>query len=94
MFFAEANWASGHEAASKGRTHDRIRAATESSYLALESRAVPHMTHVLTLPWLFSPTGAPPPEYAAGRPLQVVELVTEGGVDLIERLYASLWGAR
>jgi len=54
MFFAEANWASGHEAASKGRTHDRIRAATESSYLALESRAVPHMTHVLTLPWLFS----------------------------------------
>jgi hypothetical protein len=46
MFFAEANWASGHEAASKGRTHDRIRAATESSYLALESRAVPHMTRV------------------------------------------------
>jgi hypothetical protein len=42
----------------------------------------------------YLPTGAPPPEYAAGRPLQVVELVTEGGVDLIERLYASLWGAR
>jgi hypothetical protein len=38
----------------KGRTHDRIRAATEASDAALESRAVPHMTHVLTLPRLLS----------------------------------------
>ncbi|RUX43652.1 aminotransferase, partial [Mesorhizobium sp. M7A.F.Ca.US.014.04.1.1] len=33
----------------------------------------------------------PPVEYTAGRPLQVIELVVEGGVDLIERLYRSLW---
>lgn len=39
----------------------------------------------------YLPGAAPPPEYSAGRPLQVVELVVEGGVDLIERLYASLW---
>jgi hypothetical protein len=39
----------------------------------------------------YLPRAAPPPEYSAGRPLQVVELVVEGGVDVIERLYASLW---
>ncbi len=39
----------------------------------------------------YLPMVAPPPEYTAGRPLQVVELVVEGGVDLIERLYRSLW---
>ena len=39
----------------------------------------------------YLPSAAPPAEYAAGRPLQVVELVLEGGVDLIERLYRSLW---
>lgn len=37
---------------------------------------------------------AAPPEYTAGRPLQIVELVLEGGVDLIERLYRSLWNNR
>ena len=42
----------------------------------------------------YLPTGAPPADYSAGRPLQVVEMVVEGGVDLIERLYESLWGAR
>ncbi|MER8764750.1 aminotransferase [Mesorhizobium sp. M0012] len=42
----------------------------------------------------FLPTGAPPPEYTAGRPLQVVELVVEGGVELIEQLYRSLWNNR
>jgi hypothetical protein len=31
MFFAEPIWAGGHDAASKGRTHDRIRAATDLS---------------------------------------------------------------
>lgn len=39
----------------------------------------------------YLPTNAPPTDYTAGRSLQVVELVVEGGVDLIERLYASLW---
>jgi hypothetical protein len=39
------------------------------------------------------PTGAPPAEYTAGRPLQIVELVVEDGADLIERLYAMLWSA-
>lgn len=42
----------------------------------------------------YLPVGAPPPEYTAGRPLQVVELVLEGGVQLIDRLYQSLWGPR
>lgn len=42
----------------------------------------------------YLPVAAPPPEYTAGRPLQVVELVVEGGVDLIERLYHLLWGGR
>jgi hypothetical protein len=37
---------------------------------------------------------SPPAEYTAGRPLQVVELVIEGGVDLIDNLYNSLWSAR
>jgi hypothetical protein len=39
----------------------------------------------------YLPDAAPPAEYTAGRPLQVVELVVEGGVDFIERLYSSLW---
>ncbi|WP_313362587.1 aminotransferase [Rhizobium laguerreae] len=39
----------------------------------------------------YLPSNAPPPEYTAGRPLQVVELVVSGGVDLIDRLYDSLW---
>ncbi|WP_346897555.1 aminotransferase [uncultured Roseibium sp.] len=42
----------------------------------------------------YLPLNAPPPEYTAGRQLQVVELVLEGGVELIERLYASLWSNR
>lgn len=40
----------------------------------------------------YLPVTAPPPQYTAARPLQVIELVIEGGVDLIERLYDSLWG--
>ena len=39
----------------------------------------------------YLPVDAPPPEYTAGRPLQVIELVMEGGGLLIERLYSSLW---
>lgn len=42
----------------------------------------------------YLPVAAPPPEYVAGRPLQVVEVVVEGGVDLIERIYNSLWANR
>ncbi|MBR1001199.1 hypothetical protein [Bradyrhizobium liaoningense] len=42
----------------------------------------------------FLPNAAPPPEYVAGRPLQVVELVVENGVDLIDKLYSSLWDNR
>lgn len=42
----------------------------------------------------YLPVDAPPPEYTAGRPLQVIELVLEGGVDLIDRLYGSLWNRR
>ena len=42
----------------------------------------------------YLPTNSHPVEYTAGRPLQVVELVLEGGVDLIESLYRSLWGGR
>lgn len=37
------------------------------------------------------PTIAPPTEYKAGRPLQIVEMVFVGGEDIIERLYTSLW---
>ncbi|MGC0954288.1 hypothetical protein WKH24_06470 [Pantoea agglomerans] len=37
------------------------------------------------------PTGAPPAEYTANRPLQVIELVLENGVELIDNLYNSLW---
>lgn len=40
----------------------------------------------------YLPVTAPPPQYTAARSLQVIELVIEGGVDLIERLYDSLWG--
>lgn len=42
----------------------------------------------------YLPTTAPPRDYTAARTLQVVELVIEGGVDLIDRLYKSLWGGR
>jgi hypothetical protein len=37
------------------------------------------------------PTAAPPADYKAARPLQIVEIVVLGGEDMIERLYASLW---
>ncbi|EOD4081628.1 hypothetical protein ACOHX9_002027 [Yersinia enterocolitica] len=37
------------------------------------------------------PTGVPPVEYTANRPLQVIELVLENGVELIDNLYNSLW---
>ncbi|RQV59868.1 aminotransferase [Burkholderia cenocepacia] len=40
------------------------------------------------------PTAAPPVEYTAGRPLQVIELVLENGAELIDSLYNSLWGNR
>jgi len=33
----------------------------------------------------------PPPDYTAGRPLQIIELVLDGGAELIDNLYASLW---
>jgi hypothetical protein len=39
-------------------------------------------------------TNAPPPEYTAGRPLQVIEAVLVNGAQLIEGLYASLWGGQ
>ncbi|MEI9978285.1 MAG: hypothetical protein WDN23_04670 [Edaphobacter sp.] len=39
-------------------------------------------------------TDAPPPEYTAGRPLQVIEVVLVNGAQLIEGLYASLWGGQ
>ncbi|NEI93937.1 aminotransferase [Rhizobium leguminosarum] len=39
----------------------------------------------------YLPTNAPPPEYTAGRPLQIVELVISNGVALIDSLYDSLW---
>ena len=39
------------------------------------------------------PTVGPPPEYTAGRPLQVVELVLRDGSDLIDQLYNSLWSS-
>ncbi len=41
----------------------------------------------------YLPTSAPPAEYNAARPLQVVELVVEDGSPFIEQLYASLWSA-
>ena len=37
------------------------------------------------------PIDAPPVEYTAGRPLQVVELVLDDGATFIEQLYDSLW---
>ncbi|WP_234900435.1 aminotransferase [Rhizobium skierniewicense] len=42
----------------------------------------------------YLPTDAPSQEYTAGRPLQVVELVVTNGVELIDRLYSSLWENR
>jgi hypothetical protein len=39
------------------------------------------------------PTSALPPECTSRRPLQVVELVLEGGEELIDRIYNSLWKA-
>lgn len=36
-------------------------------------------------------TDAPPEEYLAGRPLQIVELVVGDGASLIDKLYSSLW---
>ncbi|MDR3713997.1 MAG: hypothetical protein P4L51_14340 [Puia sp.] len=40
----------------------------------------------------YLPVNAPPPDYTAGRDLQVIELVLENGEELIEALYSSLWG--
>jgi hypothetical protein len=40
----------------------------------------------------YLPVNAPPPQYTAGRALQVIELVLENGEILIEGLYATLWG--
>lgn len=37
------------------------------------------------------PTAAPPPNYKAARPLQIIEIVLLGGENMIERLYSSLW---
>lgn len=37
------------------------------------------------------PTAAAPADYKAARPLQIVEIVLEGGEDLINRIYTSLW---
>lgn len=37
------------------------------------------------------PGKAPPPDYKAGRALQIVEIVLVGGEEVIERLYTSLW---
>jgi hypothetical protein len=48
------------------------------------SQRMPGQSYVLV--------NAPPPEYTAGRPLQVIELVLENGEALIEGLYATLWG--
>jgi hypothetical protein len=42
----------------------------------------------------YIPTNLPPPEYSAGRPLQVIELVLVDGAQMIERLYANLWGGQ
>lgn len=39
------------------------------------------------------PTTAAPAEYTAGREIQVVELVLQGGGTLIDALYDSLWSA-
>jgi hypothetical protein len=40
----------------------------------------------------YLPVNAPPPEYTAGRDLQVIELVLANGEQLIETLYSTLWG--
>ncbi|ASP69669.1 aminotransferase [Sinorhizobium meliloti] len=37
------------------------------------------------------PTAAPPADYKAARPLQIVEIVLLDGEDIIERLYTTLW---
>ena len=37
------------------------------------------------------PKAAPPADYKAGRPLQIVEIVLVNGENMIERLYTSLW---
>jgi hypothetical protein len=37
------------------------------------------------------PTAAPPASYTGGRKVQVVEVILEGGNDLIDRLYNTLW---
>lgn len=39
----------------------------------------------------YLPTDVPPPEYSAGRPLQIVELVLSEGELLIDCIYKRLW---
>ena len=39
------------------------------------------------------PTASPPPEYTVNRDLQVIELVLQGGGELIDQLYDALWSA-
>lgn len=39
----------------------------------------------------YLPTAAAPPDYSAGRPLQIVELVLSDGELLIDRVYKRLW---
>ncbi len=39
----------------------------------------------------YLPTAAPPVDYTASRPLQIVELVLKDGETLIDRLYHRLW---
>ena len=54
--------------------------------LVAGNRAVTREPGVTYLPFT-----APPSQYTAGRPLQVIELVVEDGGVLIDRLYNSLW---
>lgn len=42
----------------------------------------------------YLPVSAHPPEYTAGRNLQVIELVISNGEALIDALYSSLWGGQ
>jgi len=62
-------------------------ALPRTDYIFVAGNRAPQRTQ--GIPYL--PVNAPPPEYTAGRSLQVIELVLENGETLIEGLYATLW---
>lgn len=68
--------------------------------LMLDGRPLPRIDYVLMIGdrsarrvrgTRYLPANAAPPEYTAGRSLQIIELVFEARVGAVDRLYDSLW---